>query len=455
MSIRTQSMTQGKPFPLLLGFALPLMLGNVFQQMYTMVDTIIVGKALGVGALAALGACDWLNWLVLGMVQGLTQGFAILMAQHFGAEKYGDLRRAVANALWLSVAGAVVLTAASQLTLKPVLMLMQTPVDILPDSVLYLRIIFAGLPAVLAFNLLASILRAMGDGRTPLIAMVVAALTNIVLDLVFVLVFHWGIAGAAAATVLAQVLSGVYCYIRLRSMPLLTMQKGDLKLRGAVAKKLFLLGLPLAFQNAIIAIGGMVVQMVVNGSGVLFIAGFTATNKLYGILEVAATSYGYAMTTYTGQNLGARKLERIRNGVAAGLSLGTITSVVIAAAMLVFGRPILSLFISGTPDEVARTLQVAYHYLAIMSIALPILYLLHVLRAAIQGLGNTVLPMASGIAEFFMRTGTALFLPLVLGEEGIFYAEAAAWIGADIILVISYFVTIKKLARTLGPDSAA
>ncbi len=452
MSNRTQTMTSGRPFTLLLAFALPLMLGNVFQQLYTVVDTMVVGKGLGVGALAALGAADWLNWLMLGMVQGLTQGFAILMAQQFGAEDYTGLRRTVGSALWLSALGAAVLVAAGQLTLRPVLLLLDTPADILPDSVLYLRILFGGLPAVVAFNLFASILRALGDGRTPLVAMVVAALTNILLDLIFVLVFHWGIAGAAIATVIAQALSAVYCLVRLRGIPVLAMHKDDLRLRGAVAGRLFMLGLPLAFQNAIIAVGGMIVQLVINGCGVLFIAGFTATNKLYGILEVAATSYGYAMTTYVGQNLGAGRLDRIRTGTRAGLGLGAITSIVIAAAMLLFGRGILGLFISGTPHEVARTLQVAYHYLAIMSICLPILYLLHVLRAAIQGMGNTVLPMASGIAEFVMRTATALLLPLALGEEGIFYAEVAAWAGADVILIASYFVTVKRLEKQLGTD---
>ncbi len=223
------------------------------------------------------------------------------------------------------------------------------------------------------------------------------------------------------------------------------MSVSDFQMEGGLGGKLMALGFPMAFQNCIIAIGGMIVQFVVNGSGVLFIAGFTASNKLYGILEIAATSYGYAMITYVGQNLGAGKIKRIRQGMRSALMIAIATSLVIAAVMLLFGQFILSWFISGTPEEAAQTLQVAYFYLAVMSVCLPILYILHVTRSCIQGLGNTLLPMASGIVEFIMRTGTALLLPLVIGESGIFYAEPSAWLGADVILVISWLVVAGKL----------
>ena len=206
-----------------------------------------------------------------------------------------------------------------------------------------------------------------------------------------------------------------------------------------------MLGAPMAFQNAVISIGGMIVQFVVNGSGVIFIAGFTATNKLYGVLEIAATSYGYSMVTYTGQNLGAGRTERIRKGMRAAVLIALATSAVIAAIMLLGGRAILSCFISGTPQEVEQTLYVAYYYLAIMSLCLPILYILHVTRSTIQGVGNTVLPMVSGIAEFIMRAATAILLPMLIGETGIFYAEIMAWAGADLILICSYFAVMKKM----------
>ena len=441
-------MTEGRPLGLIVAFSLPLMLGNVFQQLYTVVDTMVVGQALGVGALAARGAADWLNWMVLGTIQGFTQGFSIKMSHEFGAGIYDRLRKTVANSILLAILSSVVLLLISQAAARPVLELLQTPDAIIGDSLTYLRIMFAGIPVVMAYNILAAILRALGDGKTPLYAMVVAALINVALDLIFVLVFHWGIAGAAGATVIAQVCSGIFCLVSILKLPVLAFSRSDFRMEGRLCLHLMKLGLPMAFQNAIISVGGMIVQFVVNGFGVLFIAGFTATNKLYGILEVAATSYGYAMVTYTGQNLGARKIERISKGMHAAILVAVVTSAVIAAAMLLFGKAILGLFVSGNPEEVAETLNIAYHYLAIMSVFLPVLYILHVTRSCLQGMGNTLLPMLSGIAEFIMRTGTAMLLPLFFGAEGIFYAEILAWLGADVILVASYIVQMRKLKRT-------
>ena len=453
MASRIKNMTEGKPVFLIITFALPLMVGNVFQQLYTVVDTMVVGKALGVGALAALGAADWLNWMMLGTIQGLTQGFGILMAQEFGAGRPERLRKVVGNATILSVLGALLLLAAGQLIARPVLVLLQTPEEIIGNALLYLRIMFLGVPIVMAYNFLASILRSLGDGKTPLHAMIVAALTNIVLDLVFVLVFHWGIAGAAVATLIGQFVSVLFCLWHIRRIEMLALKRADFCLEGALGRKLLFLGSPMALQNVIISVGGMIVQFVVNGFGVLFIAGFTATNKLYGVLEVAATSYGYAMITYVGQNLGAGKIDRIRKGMRAALGVAMVTAVAIGVAMLVFGKFILGWFISGTPQEVEQTMQVAYFYLAVMSVCLPILYVLHVTRSAIQGMGNTVLPMVSGIAEFMMRALTAVLLPLAVGETGIFFAEVMAWAGADVILVISYVKTVKKYAREIRDRS--
>lgn len=440
-------MTEGKPSKLILGFALPLMLGNVFQQLYTVVDTMVVGKVLGVNALAAVGAADWMNWMMLGIVQGFAQGFAILMAQEFGAKKMAQLRKVIGNSTVLAALSSVILVLIGQLIARPVLVLLQTPTDIMDGALLYLRIMFWGIPIVMAYNLLASVLRSLGDGNTPLKAMIVASITNIVLDLLFVLVFKWGIAGAAIATLIAQVISSVYCYYYIKKIEILKLSKEDFALQASLDGKLMTLGIPMAFQNCIIAVGGMIVQFVVNGFGVLFIAGFTATNKLYGILEIAATSYGYAMITYVGQNLGAGKYKRIREGMRSATIIAVITSAIIGVIMLIFGKIILGAFISGTPQEVTQTLEIAYLYLAIMSICLPILYILHVTRAVLQGMGNTLLPMLSGVAEFVMRTVTALYLPLVVGEIGIFFAEIAAWVGADILLIISYRKESKKLGE--------
>lgn len=444
MNTKIKDMTSGSPLKLIVTFALPLMVGNIFQQMYTVVDTMVVGKALGVDALAALGATDWLYWMWLGMIQGVAQGFGILMAREFGAKHYESLRSVVGSSVTLSALAAVLLLLIGQMIASPVLALLNTPTEIMDWSLLYLRIMFLGIPIVMAYNLLATILRSLGDGQTPLYAMIVAAFSNIGLDLLFVLIFHWGIAGAAVATLIAQGISGIYCLVKIRKIPFLSMKSGDFRLKPATAGRLLSLGSPMAAQNAIIAIGGMIITAVVNGYGVAFIGGFTAANKLYGILEIAATSYGYAMITYVGQNLGAGKILRIRKGMGLACIIAVSTSAVIATFMLLLGKIIIGAFISGTPQEVAQATQIGYTYLAIMSLCLPVLYILHVTRSAVQGMGNTVLPMVSGIAEFVMRTAGVLLLPAVMGENGIFLAEVLAWVGADMILIPSYFITLKK-----------
>ena len=447
MEAKVKDMTSGSPMKLIVTFALPLMVGNIFQQMYTVVDTMVVGKALGVDALAALGATDWLYWMVLGMIQGVAQGFGILMAREFGARQMENLRRVVGSSVSLSVGSALLFLVLGQIVARPVLQMLNTPAQIQDWATLYLRIMFLGIPVVMGYNLLATILRSLGDGQTPLYAMIVAALSNIGLDLLFVLVFRWGIAGAAAATLIAQAISGVYCLIKIRKIDFMTLRKEHFGLQPAMAARLMSLGSPMAAQNAIIAIGGMIITAVVNGYGVAFIGGYTAANKLYGILEIAATSYGYAMITYAGQNLGAGKIERIRQGMRKAVGLSLITSAVIASVMLFFGEQIIGSFISGTPAEVLQATEIGFRYLAIMSICLPVLYILHVTRSAVQGMGDTVLPMVSGIAEFVMRTGGVLLLPAMMGQTGIFVAEVLAWLGADLILVPSYFVTLKKIEK--------
>lgn len=294
MSAKIKDMTTGRPLPLIISFALPLMVGNIFQQLYTVVDTMVVGKALGVDALAALGATDWLYWMLLGMIQGVTQGFGILMAREFGAKQYESLRKVVGSSTSLSIIFALLFLILGQAVAKPILVLLNTPVQIMDGSLLYLRIMFLGIPIVMIYNLLATILRSLGDGQTPLYAMIVAALTNIALDILFVLVLHLGIAGAAVATLIAQGISSIYCLQKIRKINFMTLKKKHFALEPALAGQLLSLGSPMAAQNAIIAVGGMIIQGVVNGYGVAFIGGFTAANKLYGVLEIAATSYGYA-----------------------------------------------------------------------------------------------------------------------------------------------------------------
>lgn len=444
MSSRTLDMTKGSPAGLIIRFALPMMVGNVFQQLYTVVDTMVVGKALGVGALAALGACDWLYWLLISMVQGLTQGFSVLMAQAFGAKETEKLRHVVGLSAVLCAVSTGILLILGQLFMEPVLVLLQTPEAILGNATLYLRIMCAGLPILMIYNLLACILRSLGDSKTPLYAMITACFVNIALDLVFVLAFRWGIAGAAAASLTAQAGSAAICLLRLNKMEELKLRREHLRRDWRLIGNLLRLGGSMAFQFMIIAIGGLAVQFVVNGFGVIFIAGFTATNKLYGILEIAATSFGFAIVTYVGQNLGADRMDRIRLGQRSAYLLAIGTSLIISAAMLIFGKAILGSFISGTPEEFDSALNIAYRYLQVMSLGLPLLYVLYVVRSSLQGLGNASCPFISGVAELIVRVAVAMTLPALVGTEGIFFAEILAWLAADVVLLTGWFVTLRK-----------
>ncbi len=442
-----KNMTSGSPFRILFSFALPLMVGNVFQQLYTMVDSMVVGKVLGLNALAAVGNGEWLNWLVLSLIQGFSQGFSIRLAQNFGANDTGRLKKTFVTSLRLSILCAAGVLCFAFAALRPILRLLNTPAEIFPITVTYLSVIFAGVPIVMAYNFLASVLRALGDSHTPLRAMIAASICNIVLDLLFVIVFCWGVAGAAAATLVGQALSALICYLSLRKIETIRTPKSERRFDRGIAAELLKLAAPFAFQNVIISVGGLVVQFVINGYGVLYIAGFTATNKLYGILEIAAISYGFALTTYVGQNYGAGQVRRITKGVHTGVLMGIVTAALISAVMFLFGRHILGAFISGDPKDAAAAVEIAYHYLCVMAAFLPVLYLLHIYRSSLQGLGDTVMPMVSGGAELVMRILTILILPRLIGTEGLFWAEVLAWAGADVVLVLSYYVKLAGMKR--------
>lgn len=434
-----KDMTRGKPWKLMLMFALPLMVGNIFQQLYTIVDTAVVGQFVGVEALASLGAADWLNWLVMGIPVGFAQGFSILMSQNFGAGDGEALKKSVAMSVLLSIAIAVITLIASQTLLELILDLLGTPDNVRPGSLLYLRIYFSGIPICMAYNLLSGILRALGDSNTPLRAMIVAAVTNVALDLLFTVAFGWGIAGVAIATLIAQTVSMVYCLAVVMRIDNVKLRREHFTFDAPVSRELIRLGLPIAMQNTIISVGGLVVQRVVNGFGFRFIAGYTATNKLFGIMEMAAISYGYAISTFTGQNLGAGNYDRIKRGVRVGFAMSVGMALVIGAAMLVFGKNILMMFISGDAEEVAEVLSIAYRYLAIMACCLPVLYLLHLYRNALQGMGDSMTPMLSGVAELVMRVGCVLLLPGVIGPDGVYISEVAAWAGAVALMLVPYY----------------
>lgn len=442
----TKDMTSGRPLGILLGFALPMMAGNLFQQLYTIVDAFFVGRYAGMNALAAVGAADWLSWLVFGIAWGYTQGFSVLISQCFGAGDEEGMRRAVGNSVTLTAIICVAISGASLLLAVPVLHLLQTPADIMQDAAVYLYILFGALPVLGAYNVQAGILRAVGDAKTPLYAMVIAAFTNIGLDALFVIWFRWGVTGAAAATVLAQAVSAVYCYGVLRHIPQMQLGKKELRLHKETVGRLVRLGTPAAMQNVVIGVGGTAVQRAVNGYGTVFVAGFTATNKLYGLMEMASVSLGSALSAFVGQNFGARKYRRIREGVRAGACMTAAVSFVIAALLFMAGRGVLSWFVNAPDAQLVNDcLDVAQRYLNAMLVGLFVLYLLHAYRAALQGMGDTVTPMASGVVELLMRVGAVMVLPLFIGEWGVYFAELCAWLGGMVLLVCAYYIRIGKL----------
>ena len=410
-------MTRGNPRQMIISFAIPLMLGNVFQQMYTVMDSVIVGRGIGVEALAALGTSDWLSFTAIGGITGIAQGFSVLIAQRFGAKDEKGMKKTVAMSVWTGAGVTLLFMALFLGNLKILLNFLRVPENIWQSAYNYLFILLVGLVATALYNISSGILRAMGDSKTPLKAMVTAAVTNIVLDLIFVMVFHWGVEGAGIATVLAQFCSGGICCIQLKKYGVWKMSKEDWKYDFCVVKKLLGLGLPVAFQNIIIGFGGIAIQYVINGFGFLYVAGFTATNKLYGLFELAAVSLGYATSSFVGQNLGAGEYQRIKDGAKISAQLSVVIALAVGAVLLIFGHEILGIFISPTEKQAEEVLKIAYNYLAVMGATLIILYLLHIYRSALQGMGDTVIPTFSGIAEMIMRISIAFFLPFVMEKK--------------------------------------
>ena len=444
----TRNMTRGKPLGLLITFALPLMFGNIFQQLYTVMDTAIVGRGVGMDALAALGTVDWLNWMLLGLATGLAQGFSVRVSQKFGEGDLPGMRRAIGQSAFLSALIALVCTLLAQLGIPLFLWLLRVPADLVPMARLYIRILFAGFPAVMFFNLCAAVLRAVGDSKTPLIAMAAASLTNIALDAIAVFVLDLGIGGAAAATVLSQCLSGTICALRIWRSPDLRFTREDLRPQRELSASLLRLGLPIGGKNVILSLGGIGLQSIVNGFGTGFIAGYTATNKLYGLLEIAALSYCYAVTTYVGQNYGAGEHDRIRKGMKSALGLFLCTALVLAVLMFAFGRPITGLFLSADdPQLLAEAADVAYTYFRVMAVCLPILYLLYLYQAGLQGLGQTGIGMVVGVVELVLRIAFALFSAGIHWPFGLFVAEVSAWWGGGLIFLVSYYRAARKLLR--------
>ena len=440
---RTKNMTSGNPVKLILVFALPILAGNTLQQLYSLVDSLIIGRLLGVTALTAVSASGWLDWAVLSIPMGLAQGYSIHAAQCYGGKRFADLKRSVAQSYLISAAATVFLEISSQFLLHPVLVWMNSPDETIRMTEHYLRIIYAGLPVVMCVNIFSGFLHALGNSRIPLIALACSTAVNIVLDWWFVGSLGMGTNGGACATVLAQVVSAVICFMAVLRIPELKPAKTDYRPDGKVIRKLIRLGFPIAFQNLIISLGGLVLQGVVNAFGFIFMAGYNAAARFQGLIEIAGTALGNAAGTFTGQNYGAGKMNRVKGGLRQSARIGFLLAISVALIVVCFGKPLLSLFIreeAGISDQV---MAFGYDFLRIMAAGLPMLYLLFIYRTTLQGLGDTVVPMISGFVELALRIGSALLLPVIIGYWGVYLAEITAWIGAGIFLIIGYYRRLK------------
>ena len=444
-----RDMTKGSPTRIILGFTLPLFLGNVFQQFYNMADTIIVGQFVGTGALAAVGSTGTIMFLITGFATGLGTGFTILTAQRFGAGDMKGMRRSVFTAAVLTVIVSVLVTAVSVIFMHPLLDLMQTPADIYDDAYAYIIVIMWGLAAQMLYNLLSALLRAIGNSKMPLYFLILAAALNVVLDLVFIINFQMGTAGAAYATVISQGVSGLLCLLYIvKAVPIFRLSRRDMVMDGKMMAEQLKVGLPMALQFSITAIGSIMVQTSLNMLGSTLVAAYTAAGKIEQILTQAYVALGTAMANYSAQNVGAGDIPRIRQGFRAATIWGSVYSVAAGVLIMTVGKYLTYLFVS---EDAAMLLDSVDLYLKCIGFFFIPLNIVNAYRNGLQGLGYGLLPMTAGVAELAGRGVIAVISARYSSYFGICMAGPAAWVLAGGLLVVLYFYIVKKdLPRTLA-----
>lgn len=441
----TGDMTVGNPVKKILLFMIPVCLGNIFQQFYNLADSIIAGQFLGVNALAAIGATGSLVFLVVGWLNGITSGFAVLISQSFGAKRYDEMRHYMAMSIYLCVFFVVIMTVSLEFLNTPILRLMNSPEELFTDIHGYMAVIYAGLAATAAYNALAAILRAIGDSRTPLYFLIVSSVVNVVLDIVFITWFQMGVVGCAYATVAAQAISALLCYVYIRKkFEFLHLRKEDFYFSWKSAKKMLALGVPMGLQFSITAIGTIIVQGAINVYGSVSIAGFSAGSKIQNIVSTVFVSFGATTATYVGQNLGAGELDRVKMGVRKIQMMILVWGVVMMAIIYLFGGQMVRLFIGSGDTGVT---EVAVTYFRVVAWCYPFLGSIYLYRNALQGMGYGFIPMMGGVFELAAR---ALVVMLVSGRgsfAAVCASDPAAWIAALIPLVPYYFMVEAKFTK--------
>jgi putative MATE family efflux protein len=447
------TLTTGRPWRVILAFAIPLLIGNVVQQLYQFADTIVVGRHLGVDALAAVGATGSLLFLLLGFAWGLTSGFAIPTAQAFGARDDAGVRRSVASGVILTGATTLLLTVGAPLIARPVLMLLQTPAELLDDATIFTQVSFLGAGATMFFNYLAAIIRAIGDSRTPLVFLTLACGLNVVLVVGFVGVIGWGVAGAALATVVSQAVSVLLClqFVR-RRMPVLHVRRADWRVSRTDLAEHLRLGLPMGFQASIIAIGTLTVQVALNVLGADAVAAYTTASRVDSLAVALLQSLGLAVSMYAAQNLGGRRPDRIRRGVVQAVWMSVFASLALGVLLVSFGTQMVRVFIGDGSDQVVH---LAHLMLIINGVSYSALGVLFVLRGALQGLGHTLVPTMTGVIELVMRVAAAVLLGAMVGYPGVVLSNPLAWLGAAALLIPAYIRVHRRLAAMpIAPELA-
>jgi len=438
-----KDMTKGNPLGLILSFAVPLALGNIFQQFYNMADTIIVGRFVGVTALAAVGSTGSFNFLFLGFINGLCSGFAIPIAQSFGAGEYKKLRSYAVNAVYLGVAVTALLTLITQLFTRQFLVWMQTPADIFESAYDYIIVIFGGMFTMMLYNLLSGFLRALGDSKTPLMFLLISSFTNIGLDLLFIVVFKMGVAGAAWATVAAQGFSGLLCLLFIRKhVPVLHIEMSDLRPELEKMRRLMSDGLPMALQFSITAIGSVILQSAVNSLGTTVVASVTAGTKVHQLLSQPMNAIGATTATYCGQNLGARRIDRVHLGMRRLIGTMLTYGVISGTLLALFGAQMSMLFLDEPTPEVFAYVQQLQRTWAMFYFPLGMTY---IFRNGLQGLGYSFVAMMGGICELVSRSVVAFALVGPLGFDGVCMANPAAWTTGAVMMILIYIRAMRKL----------
>jgi len=443
-----KDLTEGSPLKLILGFAIPMLMGYLFQQFYNMVDTIIVGQCLGVGSLAAVGSTGSINFMINGFCIGATSGFAIPVAQKFGAGDYKGMRKFVANAMYLAAFFAVVMTTVVGLLCMNILQWMNTPADIIQGAYDYIFVIFLGIPVTYLYNLLAGIIRSLGDSKTPVYFLLLSSVLNIGLDFFTILGLHMGVGGPALATVVSQGISAVLClFYMIKKFPILKMDADEKKVDGSLMKVLCAMGIPMGLQYSITAIGSVILQTAVNSLGSMAVAAVSTGGKISMFFCTPFDALGGTMATYAGQNVGARKLKRVEKGMWTANFIGFAYAVFAFVVLFFGGKYLALLFVDAGETELISQISI---FLIGNSLFYIPLTMVNVVRFSIQGMGFSSFAILAGVCEMAARALVGFFLVPRFGFLPACFASPLAWIFADMFLIPAFYHCLKKLKKLFG-----